>query len=269
MAETVPQVAETVPQVYSTVSTVEPTGSVIIASDNCEHEPIHASDDEEFPALVISRTTNKVQVVSDRAIDENENDHEISDSEASVEPGVECVDDGFDRSDSGLSGVQQHEELGLTEIPVDKEEGDELVCHTMDFAVQNVLTAMGIRIEGKRKITTTKRWTLRCRCCKMLTNQTDSPFCRSCGYADLHRVQVMTDENGTEHVLLRKNYRVNLRGTIFAPSQPKGGKHADKNCLRRPDEIYMGGRINDFRRKLKLQQKENANSSLVSPILII
>ncbi|GAB6033342.1 hypothetical protein CHUAL_013109 [Chamberlinius hualienensis] len=101
-------------------------------------------------------------------------------------------------------------------------------CITADFAMQNVLLQMGLKViaANGRLIRHAKTFILRCYGCFKTTSNMMSKFCPHCGNATLKRVQVDVDENG--EVKIRINFRRPLtsRGKKFSLPMPKGGKHS-------------------------------------------
>jgi RNA-binding protein NOB1 len=62
---------------------------------------------------------------------------------------------------------------------IEEEEGSTVACLTADFAMQNVLIQMGLRVlspDGKR-ITRVKQWALRCFACFKITRNMEKQFC--------------------------------------------------------------------------------------------
>jgi RNA-binding protein NOB1 len=122
-------------------------------------------------------------------------------------------------------------------------------CMTADFAMQNVLLQMGLKlvsVDGKR-IERVKNWVLRCHACfkyvfnatikaKMLMRlwhrickDSSRKFCPTCGNPTLLRASVTIAAPdaapGTPamQVHLKKNFQYKLRGTVYSIPAPKPG----------------------------------------------
>ncbi|XP_076350947.1 RNA-binding protein NOB1-like isoform X2 [Tachypleus tridentatus] len=108
-----------------------------------------------------------------------------------------------------------------------------VACATTDFAMQNVLIQMGLKvlsIDGML-IRNTKTFMLRCHACFRTTSNMDKKFCPNCGNQTLKRVEVIVNENGTKTLLINFKKPINIRGTKFSLPKPQGGKHANNPLL--------------------------------------
>ncbi|PSS04164.1 RNA-binding protein [Actinidia chinensis var. chinensis] len=114
-----------------------------------------------------------------------------------------------------------------------------VACVTSDFAMQNVLLQMGLRLlaPGGMQIRQLHRWILKCHACFKVTTEIGRIFCPSCGNGGtLRKVAVTVGENGI--VLAAHRPRVSLRGTQFSLPLPKGGRDAiTKNPILREDQL--------------------------------
>ncbi|GFS29553.1 RNA-binding NOB1-like protein [Actinidia rufa] len=114
-----------------------------------------------------------------------------------------------------------------------------VACVTSDFAMQNVLLQMGLRLlaPGGMQIRQLHRWILKCHACFKVTTEIGRIFCPSCGNGGtLRKVAVTVGENGI--VLTARRPRVSLRGTQFSLPLPKGGRDAiTKNPILREDQL--------------------------------
>ncbi|KAL0448002.1 UNVERIFIED_CONTAM: RNA-binding NOB1-like protein [Sesamum latifolium] len=114
-----------------------------------------------------------------------------------------------------------------------------VACVTSDFAMQNVLLQMGLRLlaPGGMQIRELHRWVLKCHACSKVTTETSRIFCPKCGNGGtLRKVAVTVNENGV--VLAGRRPRVSLRGTKFSLPLPQGGRDAvTKNPILREDQL--------------------------------
>ncbi|XP_054818002.1 RNA-binding NOB1-like protein [Prosopis cineraria] len=114
-----------------------------------------------------------------------------------------------------------------------------VACVTGDFAMQNVLLQMGLRLlaPGGTQIRELHRWILKCHACYTVTAEIGRIFCPKCGNGGtLRKVAVTVDENGV--VLAARRPRITLRGTKFSLPLPQGGRDAvTKNLILREDQL--------------------------------
>ncbi|KAG5014467.1 hypothetical protein AAZX31_08G013100 [Glycine max] len=155
-------------------------------------------------------------------IDGQSNQLEIA-SQTSEVADFSCADD----DDSDQSWVVR----SLSESSV--------ACITGDFAMQNVLLQMGLRLlaPGGTQIHQLHRWILKCHACYTVTGEIGRIFCPKCGNGGtLRKVAVTVNENGI--VLAARRPRVTLRGTKFSLPLPQGGRDAvSKNLILREDQL--------------------------------
>ncbi|KAJ0049586.1 hypothetical protein Pint_15181 [Pistacia integerrima] len=114
-----------------------------------------------------------------------------------------------------------------------------VACITGDFAMQNVLLQMGLRLlaPGGMQIRQLHRWILKCHACYTVTAEIGRIFCPKCGNGGtLRKVAVTVGENGI--VLAARRPRITLRGTKFSLPLPQGGRDAiTKNLILREDQL--------------------------------
>ncbi|KAL4438664.1 hypothetical protein ABPG77_006268 [Micractinium sp. CCAP 211/92] len=160
----------------------------------------------------------------------------------------EQEDGGYDEEDA-CSLASDDEATAATVAPADgegeqpaagseqAEQRDESsVCIiTADFAMQNVIMQMGLRLvtPDGRRITRLSRWVLRCTACFLVTKEMGRLFCPRCGNATLDKVQLVVGPDGTEQYGVRRKHI--LRGTRFSLPKPKGGRHRD--LILREDQL--------------------------------
>ncbi len=117
-------------------------------------------------------------------------------------------------------------------------------CVTTDFAMQNVILQVGLpllSLDGMA-VRRVKQWILRCAACFKTTTEMGRHFCPVCGNATLDRVSCSVNaKTGATYLHLRKNHKVNLRGSKFsipAPNPAKGRFEGD--LLLREDQLLTG-----------------------------
>ncbi|VFQ62221.1 unnamed protein product [Cuscuta campestris] len=114
-----------------------------------------------------------------------------------------------------------------------------IACITSDFAMQNVILQMGLRLiaPGGMQIRELQRWVLKCHACYKVTTEIGRIFCPSCGNGGtLRKVAVTVGENGI--VIAARKPRVSLRGTKVSLPLPQGGRNGvAKNPVLREDQL--------------------------------
>eukprot|EP01135_Chromosphaera_perkinsii_P001931 Nk52_evm80s212 gene=Nk52_evmTU80s212 len=114
-------------------------------------------------------------------------------------------------------------------------------CMTADFAMQNVIIQMGMKVvsvDGMyiRKV---KQFVLKCHACFQVCKDMSRDFCPSCGNATLLKIAVTLDEKGNiTHFHYNKNKSINLRGTQYSIPDPKGGRNTGNIILREDQREY-------------------------------
>ncbi|XP_010441284.1 PREDICTED: RNA-binding protein NOB1-like [Camelina sativa] len=114
-----------------------------------------------------------------------------------------------------------------------------VACITGDFAMQNVILQMGLRLlaPGGMQIRQLNRWILKCHACYTVTPEIGRIFCPKCGNGGtLRKVAVTIGQNGT--IIAARKPRITLRGTQYSIPMPKGGREAiTKNLVLREDQL--------------------------------
>ncbi|CAN0841329.1 RNA-binding NOB1-like protein [Linum grandiflorum] len=114
-----------------------------------------------------------------------------------------------------------------------------VACVTGDFAMQNVLLQIGLRLlaPGGMQIRQLQRWIRKCHACYTVTAEMGRLFCPKCGNAGtLRKVAVTVGENGV--ILSAGRPRISLRGTKFSLPMPQGGRNGiTKNPILREDQV--------------------------------
>ncbi|KAI4326974.1 hypothetical protein L6164_019483 [Bauhinia variegata] len=171
-----------------------------------------------------------------------------SDANATVAPNLCEADTDNDRSNHVEIANQTCE---ASDISYAEDDGSEqswmlrslsessVACVTGDFAMQNVLLQMGLRLlaPGGAQIHRLHRWILKCHACYTVTPEIGRIFCPKCGNGGtLLKVAVTVGENGI--VLAARRPRITLRGSKFSLPLPQGGRDAiTKNLVLREDQL--------------------------------
>ncbi|CAK7335509.1 unnamed protein product [Dovyalis caffra] len=173
---------------------------------------------------------------------------EPSDHIESIDVETSTVDIANAESDYLEISSQTHESVDISYADDNDSEQSWMVrslsessvaCVTSDFAMQNVLLQMGLRLlaPGGNQIRQLHRWILKCHACYTVTAEIGRIFCPKCGNGGtLRKVAVTVGENGI--VLADHRPRITLRGTKFSLPLPKGGRDAiTKNLVLREDQL--------------------------------
>eukprot|EP00792_Barthelona_sp_PAP020_P004227 TRINITY_DN1976_c0_g1_i1.p1 TRINITY_DN1976_c0_g1~~TRINITY_DN1976_c0_g1_i1.p1 ORF type:complete len:380 (+),score=44.09 TRINITY_DN1976_c0_g1_i1:145-1284(+) len=131
-----------------------------------------------------------------------------------------------------------------------------IVCMTGDFAMQNVLIGMNLRVMGDKDfkiIKKLRRSCLRCTSCGSVEMNPLRKFCGKCGYDSLIRQAYWLNSKG--EMRFPKLRDVNTRGTIFSRPLPKGGRISSDTPITREWEL-LKVRPHEYTNKKK---KSNAD----------
>ncbi|RVE74928.1 hypothetical protein OJAV_G00027140 [Oryzias javanicus] len=107
-------------------------------------------------------------------------------------------------------------------------------CLTTDFAMQNVLIQMGLRVlsVSGMVIRQARNYILRCHACFRTTSSMEKAFCPHCGNRTLKKVAVTLNDDGTAQMHFSRNPKVlNSRGLRHSLPLPQGGKHGSNPHL--------------------------------------
>ncbi|XP_022845520.1 RNA-binding protein NOB1 isoform X1 [Olea europaea var. sylvestris] len=230
--------------------------------DAAENESENLDDDNCCPDLIPVQSyeeTGNSSLGNGKIIDGKNTDEDISEILNNMrleEESLKSVAEGEDSDvEVGDEGPEFPETTSQTSENVDALHMDDnsseqswtlrslsessVACVTTDFAMQNVLLQMGLRLvaPGGMQIRELHRWVLKCHACNKLTTEIGRIFCPKCGNGGtLRKVAVTVGENGI--VLAARRPRVSLRGTKFSLPLPQGGRAAiTKNPVLREDQL--------------------------------
>jgi RNA-binding protein NOB1 len=139
---------------------------------------------------------------------------------------------------------------GAREPPI----GCRCACATTDFAMQNIILQMGMKllsIDGRTTVRRVKQWVSRCRACFHILYSNNSNtcgssssrlFCPRCGSDCLERVAASVDgRTGRVRLHFRSKAKpINLRGTKFSLPKPGRANKYEGDILLREDQLMMG-----------------------------
>ena len=83
-----------------------------------------------------------------------------------------------------------------------------------------------------RKITSVRKYILRCTGCRYVDKTASKMFCPQCGHKQMRRVACELQPDGTLKLFLAKNPKcLNPRGTKYNLPKPQGGKYSKNPIL--------------------------------------
>jgi RNA-binding protein NOB1 len=185
-------------------------------------DAVRESDEHESDAEVESDEDQSADE-EDRAADEADEEQGEEDDESGwITPGnVQSAINKARRDEGGITAGEEGKAI-------------EVACISTDFAVQNVLLHMGLRltsIDGML-IKRLRTYVLRCFGCFKTTSIMTKRFCPECGNPTLKKVAVTVNpETGLFEYHLSKRKRISTRGTKFSLPTFKGGKHSSNPVL--------------------------------------
>jgi len=210
-----------------------------VNEDN-DDEKENEAEDEDGGEWVVAGSKKKQLIIEE----------EDSDEESS-----EYSDDDFEEDDDDEgwitpANVQAKKKImGLEyETPLDKVERVDVACMTSDFAMQNILIHMGLKVAspyGCQLIKETKTWILRCHGCYQTTPDVSKKFCPTCGNPTLKRVSVTLNADGTQQIHINSKRALTSKGKKFSLPTPKGGKHA-VNPILTADQLMPKNRVTNM-----------------------
>jgi RNA-binding protein NOB1 len=145
----------------------------------------------------------------------------------------------------------------------------DVCCMTTDFAMQNVLLRMGMRLLSAEGMVmkSVKQWGLQCSGCFRTSHDMARVFCDHCGNQTLVRVALVVDRDGRERVLpipqTVKERLLSTRGTVYALAAPKAGRNAG-NAITSEDalvEVRLPARARTHARTLLVRLPLSAPAS--------
>lgn len=283
------QATQTEPQVTQTpsdfVASVDQIADVTVDNKHQELIPEAAIGDKSDPALgfdqlllgdrPISGKESKLSRVPSALIEENQL-QELSRSEPE-EYGVktngvlhiqDLPDETEDLSedDDGIGWInndnlEEHLARDGGEETLNQEDGLRVACVTTDFAMQNTMLQMGLKllsVDGRRTIRQIRRFALRCQSCSHVTRDLQRKFCEKCGNASLHRVAFKVNKQGVARVFLNPKKKPILRGTKYSIPMPRGGRH-------NKDLILCEDQIDPVKQRRLEKQRQRMNVDVLDP----
>eukprot|EP00451_Oxyrrhis_marina_P033912 CAMPEP_0204376190 /NCGR_PEP_ID=MMETSP0469-20131031/49870_1 /ASSEMBLY_ACC=CAM_ASM_000384 /TAXON_ID=2969 /ORGANISM="Oxyrrhis marina" /LENGTH=449 /DNA_ID=CAMNT_0051367021 /DNA_START=8 /DNA_END=1357 /DNA_ORIENTATION=- len=171
-------------------------------------------------------------------------------------------EDSWDEDDLSEDGEEWVTEENIHRFGMGIKAGDEVkvACCTGDYAMQNVMKQVGLyllTIDGYA-ITTVRLWGKLCRGpCGHFTRDASKMFCPKCGHANLSRVPITIEDDGSVLVHLSKR-PAKLKGTIYFNPPNRGGRNG-RDLLLAEDQLMMGSRARILRQQQKQYERDLKN----------
>lgn len=174
-----------------------------------------ANNDNDKDVNEDDENVNNDEEVDDVSDEQVDNDEKVDDNDGWI------TSDNIEEVKRQLSGIKIEDEA---------QEDVYVACITGDFAVQNVLMQIGLKVVNIKDglcIKETKQFVLRCHACfKINPTKNEKPFCKFCGnFKTLKRVAVTVKDDGSKIIHINYKKPINIRGTKYSLPLPKGGKH--------------------------------------------
>jgi len=224
-----------------------------------EQEKEETEEKSEKPKEESNETEEPKEEIKEESEEPKE---EVSCSETKEEKKEEEEDDDDDEGWITPDNINKYHAKAYGWDKKDKSEPKtyDVACMTADFAMQNVLLQMNLKIlsvDGMI-IKRLKNWVLRCHACYFSTSDMSKKFCPQCGHDTLIRTSVSIDKYGNKIYHLKKNFNYRLRGTKYSIPTFVGGQNANN--------IILSEDQNEYQKALK-QQKFKARKEKVVDLL--
>jgi len=200
--------------------------------------------------------------------DHAENDTNGKDNNEKIEPNNESID----ASDDKVMNEYEEDEGGdwitpdnLEAMKVRHGKGEvakeplSVGCITADFAMQNVLLQMGLKVVSFDGliIKRTQQFVLRCYSCNKFCKNVEKQFCPVCGNNTMVKVVVKVNDHGD--VQYYQVQKINKRGAVYAIPLPKGGRNS-KDLILTEDHMIEKMRFVPRKKDDSLDDYEFASS---------
>ena len=142
-----------------------------------------------------------------------------------------------------------------------EEDEERIGCVTTDFAMQNTMLQLGLKllsVDGRRTIKKIKHFALRCESCGAITTELERKFCEKCGNATLRRVGFKLGKNGVAHAFMGNKKKLLLRGTKYPIPMPRGGRN-------NKDLILCEDQVDPVKQRRIQKQQERLNVDVLDP----
>lgn len=209
----------------------------------CHSETKHTEDTVKVDSDCDDNSTEEVltKIGSMELKDVDDIMVKVSDEEhSSNSDGDKDEDDDDDEGEWITPGniKEKKKEMGLGEYFEDI--SVEVACITSDFAMQNVLKQIGLRVTSidGRIIKQIRTYIFRCTSCFKTTSVMTKLFCPKCGHAALKKVAVSVDEEGNQNIHINGRKPLTARGKRFSLPTPKGGQHFQYPILTEDQHIH-------------------------------
>ena len=229
-----------------------------------EHFPALGSGSEYRPPVAVKRPTQPEEAPEPEPEPEPEQESESdTDEDSEDDVGEELSDDGDGEwiTPKNISRVREKRATKNLQSVDKEEEPIGAACISADFAMQNVMMRMGIKVLSMNGmlIKKAKQFVLKCNACFNVIYKMESAFCDRCGSDFLVKVSMTVDKKGRVFFSKGSHRAQSVRGTIFSIPKPKhaaGSRRVEEKVVLREDELLMGsvgGRSSGSLRKAAYQ----------------
>lgn len=179
---------------------------------------------------------------------------------------ISIVQEDTSEEDDGIGWINEEnleEHLardGMAES-VSEEDHQRVACVTTDFAMQNTMLQMGLKllsVDGRRTIRQIRSFALRCHSCSAVTRELHRKFCENCGNATMHRVAFKIDKKGVARAFLNPKKKPILRGSKYPIPLPRGGRHNQ-------DLVLSEDQIDPVKQRRLEKQRQKLNVDVLDP----
>lgn len=171
-----------------------------------------------------------------------------------------------DADDDGVGWIneenlEEHLSRNLCAQESSLEELERVGCVTTDYAMQNTMLQMGLKIlttDGRGTIRKINRFALRCHSCGVVTRELERKFCEQCGNAAFHRVAFRVNTAGVARAFINPKRQPRLRGTKYPIPMPRGGRH-------NTDLVLREDQVDPVRQRRIQKQLDKKNVDVLDP----
>jgi RNA-binding protein NOB1 len=120
-----------------------------------------------------------------------------------------------------------------------------VACVTTDYAMQNVMMTMGLRLLAVNglEIKNIRTAMKRCHACLAVERNMDKTFCLACGNCTLLKVTMSTSTSGMPRYYMSRKQMFNKRGTVYSIPKMRGGRNNKDLKLREADPSALTNEV--------------------------
>lgn len=210
---------------------------------------------------IIDNVDGSVREGEETVVDMWMNHEQSNETNGSGQIAAEYLSEEDDGGWINEDNLEEHLARDGGEKTVTDEDRRRVACVTTDFAMQNTMLQMGLKllsVDGRRTIRQIKSFALRCHSCGAITRELHRKFCERCGNATMHRVAFNVNKKGIARAFLNPKKAATLRGTKYPIPMPRGGRH-------NKDLILCEDQIDPVKQKRIEKQRQRLNVDVLDP----